>query len=76
MTTRDGQRFASRLDDFERRGPGGLPMTEEELWEKFSDCARRSLPHDKAEPLFEQLSRIEALGEIGDLMRLLEGDTR
>ena len=27
VTTRDGQRFASRLDDFERRGPGGQPMT-------------------------------------------------
>ena len=34
VTTRDGQRLASRLDDFEHRGPGGLLMTEEELWEK------------------------------------------
>ena len=39
VTTRDGERFASRLDDFERRGPGGQPMTGEELWEKFADCA-------------------------------------
>ena len=51
-------------------------MTEEELWEKFSDCGRRSEPRDKLEPLFERLSRIEALGDIGDLMHLLEGDMR
>ena len=47
VTTTDGQRLASRLDDFERRGPGGQPMTSEELWEKFADCARRSLPARK-----------------------------
>ncbi len=76
VTTRDGQRLASRLDDFERRGPGGTPMTVEELWEKFSDCALRSLERDKVGPLFDRLSRIEALGDIGDLMRLLEGDMR
>ena len=48
VTTRDGQRFASRLDDFERRGPRGVPMSDQELWEKFSDCARRSLPTSTA----------------------------
>jgi 2-methylcitrate dehydratase PrpD len=74
VTTKDGQRFASRLDTFERRGPGGQPMTGEELWEKFSNCARRSLPEENIAPLFERLSRIEALGNIGDLMCLLEGN--
>ena len=73
VTTRDGQRFASRLDDFERRGPGGQPMTTDELWEKFADCARRSLPREKIAPLFELLNRIETLGAITDLMPLLEG---
>jgi hypothetical protein len=28
------------------------------------------------EPLFERLSPIKVLGDIGDLMRLLEGDMR
>ncbi|HLY90984.1 MAG TPA: MmgE/PrpD family protein, partial [Acetobacteraceae bacterium] len=74
VTTRDGQRFASRLDDFERRGPGGQPMTAEELWEKFSDCARRSLPGGKIAPLFDRLNHIETLAAITDLMPLLEGD--
>ncbi|HLJ05933.1 MAG TPA: MmgE/PrpD family protein [Acetobacteraceae bacterium] len=74
VTTRGGQRFASRLDDFERRGPGGQPMTTEELWEKFSDCARRSLPDGNIAPLFDRLNHIETLAAITDLMPLLEGD--
>ncbi len=74
VTIRNGRRFASRLDDFERRGPGGQPMTTEELWEKFSDCARRSLPAYQITPLFDRLNRIETLAAITDLMPLLEGD--
>jgi 2-methylcitrate dehydratase PrpD len=74
VTTRDGQRLASRLDDFERRGPGGQPMTGEELWDKFSDCAGRSLARANIAPLFERLSRIDTLTSIGELMGLLEGN--
>lgn len=73
VMTRDGQRFASRLDDFERRGPGGQPMSSEELWEKFEDCARRALPERNIAPLFERLSRVETLGDIDEIMSLLEG---
>ncbi len=72
VTTRDGQRFASRLDDFERRGPGGQPMTTGELWEKFEDCAKRSLPHSNIAPLFDILGRIETVGGITELTTLLE----
>jgi hypothetical protein len=72
VTTRDGQRLASRLDDFERRGPGGAPMGTEELWEKFQDCAKRAMPRSNIAPLFDQLGNIEALGKVGDLTLLLE----
>jgi len=72
VTTRDGQRLASRLDDFERRGPGGAPMSRDEMWEKFEDCARRALPQANIAPLFEVLGSIETLGSIADLTRLLE----
>ncbi len=71
VTTRDGRRLASRADDFERRGPGGKPMLRHELWDKFADCASRSLPQPAIAPLFERLSRIESLGGIGDLMSML-----
>jgi 2-methylcitrate dehydratase PrpD len=72
VTTRDGRRLASRLDDFERRGPGGVPMAAEELWEKFADCAQRALPRGNIAPLFDLLSNIEALGSVGDLTMLLQ----
>ncbi len=73
ITTRDGERLASRLDDFERRGPGGVPMSTDEVWDKFEDCARRSLPRDNIAPLFEMLDRIETIGTIADLSTLLMG---
>jgi 2-methylcitrate dehydratase PrpD len=72
VTTRDGERLASRVDDFERRGPGGAPMGSDELWEKFEDCAGRSLPQDNIAPLFERLGRIETIGAIADLTVLLQ----
>jgi 2-methylcitrate dehydratase PrpD len=78
VTTRDGQRFASRLDDFERIGPGARPMTREELWEKFADCAQRSLPRPQIAPLFDQLARIAQVENVAELTRLMEvrGATR
>ena len=72
VTTRDGQRLASRLDDFERRGPGGLPMSTAELWEKFEDCAKRALPRGNIAPLFDALGNVEALDGVADLTMLLE----
>jgi 2-methylcitrate dehydratase PrpD len=72
VTMRDGRRLASRLDDFERRGPGGQPMSTQELWEKFEDCAKRALPRGNIAPLFDLLSNIEALGSIAELTMLLE----
>jgi 2-methylcitrate dehydratase PrpD len=72
VTMRDGQRFASRLDDFERRGPGGQPMSRDELWEKFEDCARRALPRNNIAPLFELLGSVETLEKVADLTTLLE----
>jgi 2-methylcitrate dehydratase PrpD len=72
VTTRDGQRLASRLDDFERRGPGGAPMSTEELWAKFEDCAGRALPRRQIAPLFDLLRRIETVGRVSELGTLLE----
>ena len=72
VTTRDGQRFASRLDDFERLGPGAAPMSIEELWEKFDDCAKRSLPRDQIAPLFDLLGRIETVASVAEIASLLE----
>ncbi len=72
VTTRDGQRFASRLDDFERLGPGAAPMSTEDLWEKFDDCAARSLPRGQSAPLFDLLGRIETVASVAEIASLLE----
>jgi 2-methylcitrate dehydratase PrpD len=70
--TKDGRRLASRVDDYERCGPGGHMMTEDELWTKFSDCAERSLPKAAIAPLFEKLhavTNVAAVTELTNLMR-------
>lgn len=72
VATRDGERFASRLDDFERLGPGARPMTREALWDKFSDCAARALPRARVAPLFELLGRIEQVGDVAEMTRLMD----
>jgi 2-methylcitrate dehydratase PrpD len=69
--TTDGQRLASRLDDYPSRGPGGVPMTREELWTKFSDCGARALPRGQLPPLFETLAAIETVPRVADLTALL-----
>jgi hypothetical protein len=38
---------------------GDHPMSSEELWEKFDDCARRALPRQDIMPLFERLETLE-----------------
>ncbi len=70
--TTDGKRLASRLDDYPSRGPAGIPMTRDELWTKFSDCAERALPRAKVAPLFEKLGAIETVAGAADLTNLLE----
>jgi hypothetical protein len=70
--TKDGQRIASRLDDYPSRGPAGAPMTRDELWTKFSDCAERALPRPQIAPLFQQLAAIETVDRVSAITALLE----
>ena len=73
VRTKDGRRLASRVDDYERRGPGrgGRMMDRDELWTKFSDCAQRSLPRSAYEPLFAKLSALADVAEVTELTALL-----
>jgi 2-methylcitrate dehydratase PrpD len=72
VTTTDGQRLASRADAQERRAPDARPMSREELWEKFSDCAGRALPPARIAPAFDHLLRIDTLPNVAALTALLE----
>ncbi len=71
VETTDGIRFASRLDDYPSRGPAGEPMTHQELWTKFTDCAQRSLPRERLSPLFDMLLGIASLTRVEALTALL-----
>ena len=66
VTTRDGGKVSARIDNQLGRGPDN-PMSRDELWAKFEDCARRALPEDRILPLFEMLENLEALGSVADL---------
>ena len=52
-----------------------MPMTEDEVAEKFRDCARFAhLPDDRAEKIIEHVLELEKLEDIGTLTRLLRLD--
>ena len=69
--TEDGRRLASRIDDYERCGPGGQIMSRDELRTKFSDCAERSLPTAAIAPLFARLETITKMTEVTELTTLM-----
>lgn len=71
VTLRNGRRVARRIDNLVGRG-GDDPMSNSELWDKFSDCAARGLPREQIAPLFERLETLDKVTEIAQLTRLLE----
>jgi hypothetical protein len=72
VTLKGGRRVSRRVDDMIGRG-GDNAMTRDELWEKFSDCAERSLPRGQIAPLFDRLSALETESDIRETVKLLEG---
>src|SRR5262245_46825942 len=71
VTMKDGRRLSRRVDDLVGRG-GDNPMSEDELWEKFSDCVERGLPREQIAPLFERLTTLETVDDINKVTRLAE----
>lgn len=66
VTTRDGNKLSARIDHQIGRGPAN-PMSPDELWAKFEDCASRALPGERIRPLFEMLETLEAVPSMTDL---------
>lgn len=58
------------------RGVRRLPFTEEERYEKFSDCCRWAGRAEEAEYLFKTAGAIEGLPQFGQLSRRLDKDLR
>ena len=71
VTLSDGRRLSRRVDDMVGRG-GDNPMSGDEMWDKFDDCARRVLPRDRIAPLFEALDTLETAPSISLSTRLME----
>ena len=71
VTLKDGRKVSRRVDNMVGRD-GDHPMTNEELWEKFDDCARRTLPREQVAPLFERLETIDAVTDLHQITRLAQ----
>jgi 2-methylcitrate dehydratase PrpD len=71
VTLNDGRKLSRRIDNLVGRG-GDNPMDAGEMWDKFSDCAARSLPREQVAPLFERLETFEKVTDIAQVTRLLE----
>ena len=71
MTLHSGQRLSRRVDQLVGRG-GQTAMTRDEMWEKFEDCAERSLPRERLPEVFDLLGALESVSDVNDLTRLLQ----
>lgn len=71
VTLMDGRKLTRKIDNLVGRGIT-YPMTSEELWEKFNDCALvGGMPPAGIPPLFKQLETLETVKDIHDVTRLL-----
>ena len=70
VTLNDGRVVSRRVDGQVGRG-GDNPLSSDELWKKFDDCARRVLPKGDVLPLFERLESLEKVADIRQLTRMM-----
>jgi hypothetical protein len=75
VTTTDGRQFSDRIVHQLARGPEH-PVTDQELWTKFQDCAAAVLPPIRIEALFAALGRLETLESVADVVALTAPDRR
>ena len=61
-----------RIDHRLGRGPDH-PMSRDEMWDKFSDCAGRVLSPDRILGVFEQLNTFCQLSQISAVTEAIEG---
>lgn len=71
VTTTDGRKLSRRVDNMVGRD-GDHPMSSDELWEKFNDCATGVLPREQIAPLFERLETLGSVADINQVTQLAE----
>ena len=70
VTLKDGRTLHARVD--EAKGSANLPMTEEEVAEKFLDCAAFArMPADRAKKAIDLILNLEKVGDIRSLTAVL-----
>ena len=67
---KSGSMLSRRIDQLVGRG-GDSPMTRDEMWDKFEDCAQRALPRQRLPALFDLLQDLETVPDINLLTQLL-----
>jgi 2-methylcitrate dehydratase PrpD len=70
-----GKTLVEHADERYRGGPD-LPFTREELHEKFADCASLVLAPPVVDETFTMVERLEDLGDITELVRVLSTAAR
>lgn len=71
ITMKQGQVLTRKISNLVGRGVS-YPMTNEEMWEKFNDCAKTGgLPRADIPPLFERLESLEKVPDIRTVTRML-----
>ena len=75
VTLKNWRKVSRLIENLLARG-GDYPMSDEELWEKFEDCAERSLPRVQVAPLFERLETLDKAAKISDDTLLLQTRAR
>ena len=74
IRTTDGQRYSARVDI--PRGDPALPLTDDELLEKYRDCGRSWLRPDDIERSVGLVLGLERVADIGTLMATLSSPLR
>lgn len=70
VTLSDGRSLSRRINSLVGRG-GNDPLSSEELWEKFSDCARRVMTEDRVLRAYNSLNTLEKIDDIRQITALL-----
>jgi 2-methylcitrate dehydratase PrpD len=55
---------------FQARGSAQIPLTHEELWEKFRDCTRARLNETEAQALFARAQALERLESVAEVLHI------
>lgn len=69
IKTNDGRSLSARVDI--PRGDASLPLTDDDLLEKYRDCARAQLSRDNIDRSAGWVRELEKVGDVGALMGIL-----